>query len=474
MLSSRKNRFAGLIICLLLSSYASILWAQAASAPQGPLSPSAPADETAVTSDDSQQDNSDAENTPSPGDNVNPSFEPYLGVITGSDVYIRSGPAQIYYAVGKLQSGQQIVVRGERHGRSNWAKIDPASGCFSYIAKEFVDINDISAKPETETATKTSPDETSAKSSATDAGAAPLAQADSSSPIQGIVTGDYVRVRAGSIKVPPLYARQVQTKLNKGTVVQIIGERDDFYKIVSPPGCYFWVALDFVKRLGPVPAEMANVAVTPDVSDVSLIEQQIPATDSEAQLTGSLLERKQYQAIFKLYKAEQDKPLKQRDYAPLKTKLKVLLTKLQSPSVKSSSLRLMDALERAEIAQKALARSLAQDERLNITLNNIDKKVEQLVAVRKPAGMTEQEITVEGVLEPSAVFTAPFKNRRFLVLDDSEDIIYYAVAGTDSLDLNAWVGKKVSLVGKPVFDPFGKTRILNVTGVIELPKEAGK
>jgi len=460
MLCPKKNRLAVLFVCFLVSSFCSLLWAQAASVPQGPLSPSTPADEADVSSDDSQQDNSDAENTPSPGDTANPSFEPYLGIVTGTDVYIRSGPAQIYYAVGKLQKGQQIVVRGERHGRNNWAMIDPTAQCFSYIAKQFVEIRDTSAKSENEA----SPDDTSAVKDTP----APVL-AEPSSPLQGVVTGNYVRVRAGSIKVPPLYARQVQTKLNKGAVVQIIGERDDFYKITTPPGCFFWVALDYVKSLGPVPAEIADLAVTPDVSGINLSEQQIPA-DSESQLTGSLFERKQYQAIFMLYKAEQDKPLNQRDYAPLKTKLNDLLTKLQTPSVKNSSLRLLDAVERAEIAQKTLARSLAQDQRLNVTLNNIDKKVEQLVSVRKPAGMTQQEISVEGVLKPSAVFTTPFKNRRFLVLDDNEEIIYYAVAGTDGLDLNAWVGKKVSLVGKPVFDTFGKTRILHVTGVIELPK----
>ena len=59
----------------------------------------------------------------------------YIGEISGDDVYIRSGPAQVYYPVGKLNKSTRVIVHKEMFG---WAQIEPTPQCFAYIAKEFV------------------------------------------------------------------------------------------------------------------------------------------------------------------------------------------------------------------------------------------------------------------------------------------------------------------------------------------------
>ena len=70
--------------------------------------------------------------------------------------------------------------------------------------------------------------------------------------MRGIVTGDNVRVRAGSIgSVKPANADEVQVKLSRGAEVLIIGQRDEYYKIVPPEQCYFWVSKQFVKKIAP-------------------------------------------------------------------------------------------------------------------------------------------------------------------------------------------------------------------------------
>ncbi|MCK5270434.1 MAG: SH3 domain-containing protein, partial [Sedimentisphaerales bacterium] len=189
-------------------------------------------------------------------------FEPYLGVITGDNVNIRSGPAEIYYAVGKLRKGQQVVVSGERHGKKNWAMIEPTDQCFSYISKKYVVIQDVSDVPDSAVLQETPPLQETIPSATAPAvsdipadspadaslektvigddklGQPPIAPVEKPAArkfLRGMVTGNFVRVRVGSIKVPPVNARQVQTRLNYGAVVQVIGERDDFYKIVPPP-----------------------------------------------------------------------------------------------------------------------------------------------------------------------------------------------------------------------------------------------
>jgi hypothetical protein len=256
----------------------------------------------------------------------------------------------------------------------------------------------------------------------------------------------------------------VQTKLNKGAVVQIIGERDDYYKIVPPKNCFFWVALDYIKRIGPVPQAIVD-SMKPETDPCTIL------SNPPIHISDQSLERAQLRELTELYKAEQEKPLKQRDYSAIKEKIEKFQAEAQSASVQNSAGLLLDSLSRAEMALEAFKRSLDQDERLRLTLAQIDQKVQNLVAVKNPAGKTEKDLVIEGTLAPSSVFTAPFRNRRFLVLDENEDIIYYAVAGTEGVDLTPWVGKKVSLVGRPQFDTFGKTRIIYVTGIVDLTGE---
>ncbi|MCK5272520.1 MAG: hypothetical protein KAJ52_08075 [Sedimentisphaerales bacterium] len=501
--NSRKNHVTVTIIGVFVAFCSSFLIAQVhadpSANPVGDQATQATDELVAVPVSDTASGSAEAAST-SAAEPSKPAFEPYLGTITGDNVNIRSGPAEIYYAVGKLHKGQQVVVSGERHGKKNWAMIEPTDQCFSYISKKYVVIQDVSDVPdssvlqetpplqETPLSQETSPSATVPAASAipadSPAGAssektaigddklaqpsiAPVEKPAARKFLRGMVTGNFVRVRVGSIKVPPVNARQVQTRLNYGAVVQVIGERDDFYKIVPPSGCYFWTSLDYIRRVGPVTAEAA-------VSIRSQAAGSVSDKPGNVTLTQVQLERAEYQELVRLFKAEQDKPVLQRELALVKQRLVKLIEDAGTPSVKSLAQGLMRTLARAELARNALKISLSQDERLRVTLDEIDKKVELLVSTRTPAGMKQQENVIQGVLEPSAVFTATNQNRRFLVLGDNDRIVCYAVSDIDGPDLAQWLGKKVSLVGRTRFDAFGKTRILYVTGIIELPSIKNK
>ena len=329
--SSRKNHITVTIISIFVAFYSSLLVAQDYAGPPVPAVSDQTVDERATTVGDNASDSAEAAAVPSGETAVGPAltseaepskstFKPYLGVITGDNVNIRSGPAEIYYAVGKLRKSQQVVVRGERYGKKNWAMIEPTDQCFSYISKKYVEIQDISDFPDSAVLQETPPSTTAPVVSvpSTEASAASAAPADSPADVssektaledgklaqppiapvekpttrkflRGVVTGNFVRVRAGSIKVPPVNARQVQTKLNYGTVVRVVGERDDFYKIVSPPGCYFWISLDYIRSIGPVTAEAARSMRTQVASSIS------DKPEEKITLTQAQLERAEYQ-----------------------------------------------------------------------------------------------------------------------------------------------------------------------------------
>jgi hypothetical protein len=498
--NSRKNRVTVTIIGVFVAFYSSPLIAQVHADPSAnPVGDRAADELVTVPVIDTASGSAEAASTPA-SEPSELAFEPYLGIITGDNVNIRSGPAEIYYAVGKLREGQEVVVSGERHGKKNWAMIEPTDQCFSYISKKYVVIQDVSDVPdssvlqeaptlqETPSSQETIPSATAPAASVIPADSpadaslektvigddklaqpsiAPVEKLAARKFLRGVVTGNFVRVRAGSIKVPPVNARQVQTKVNYGAVVQVIGERDDFYKIVPPPGCCFWTSLDYIRRVGPVTAEAA-------VSIRSQAAGSVSDKPGKVTLTQVQLERAEYQELVRLFKTEQDKPVLQRELAPIKQRLVKLIEDAGTPSLNSLAQRLMRTMARAELARNALEISLSQDERLRVTLDEIDKKVELLVSTRAPVGMKQQDNVIQGILSPSAVFTATNQNRRFLVLGDDDRIICYAVSDIDGPDLSQWLGKKVSLVGRTRFDAFGKTRILYVTGIIELPSIKNK
>ena len=398
---------------------------------------------------------------------VDTSYLPYIGEITGNNTNIRSGPAAIYYEVTQFNKGMLVVVREEKTG---WAWIEPAGDCFSWISKQFVKL--IAPAPQNEaletdqTSRIALPEPNSPANQLETAAPAqkqplpsdqpPLEQMVGKVPLWGEITADNVRVRAGSVRVPPANASEVQTRLNKGAQVLIIDQKDDFYKIAPPPDAFFWVSLDFIKRLGPVtPEALAKVkAQTGSSAKLPLIRKDE--------------EYPQYRALAQLLKQEVSLPLDQQDFTDIRRQLQKLLQDAQSITVRTAAQALERQLVQCELGLQIWKTAQHQNERLNETLDQIDSRLELLIAFHEPPEKTTEDIVVTGRLANSAVFTTPNKNQRFLVLDDSERIICYAVADKVGLDLSKWIEKGPAvMVGKVEYDPFGKVRVLKVANIVE-------
>ncbi len=138
----------------------------------------------------------------------------FAGVVNANQVYLRSGPGDNYYATHKLDKNAPLTVVGVTF---DWLKVLPPDGSFSYVAKAYVE-----------------------------------QRGDGTI---GRVTKPDLNVRAGS----DLNAMKttLQTKLDDGVDVQIIGEQDEYFKIKPPTGVYLYINKQFVDPVKPLAPMMA-------------------------------------------------------------------------------------------------------------------------------------------------------------------------------------------------------------------------
>ena len=143
----------------------------------------------------------------------------FAGVVNANQVYLRSGPGDNYYATHKLDKGAPLTVVGVTF---DWLKVLPPDGSFSYVAKAYVE-----------------------------------QRGDGTI---GRTTKPELNVRAGS----DLNAMKttLQSKLDEGVDIQIVGEQDEYFKIKPPTGVYLYINKQFVDPVKQLPT---MAAATPAV-----------------------------------------------------------------------------------------------------------------------------------------------------------------------------------------------------------------
>ncbi len=135
---------------------------------------------------------------------------PFVGIIVEDDVSVRAGQGREYYVVGTVETGTLVDVQEVVYG---WYKISPPPGVHSYVSKGFV-----------------------------------RARGDGTT---GVVSGDNAWVKAAGVDRAPHLSYQKQLLLTDGQTVGIVGEKDDFYLIVPPPGAYVFVSPTALRRATP-------------------------------------------------------------------------------------------------------------------------------------------------------------------------------------------------------------------------------
>ena len=338
---------------------------------------------------------------------VDTSSFPYTAEITGDDVYVRSGPGTNFYHCGKLKTGDKVKVVGKQF---SWSRIVPPAGSFSWISMQYVTINPTDPKV-------------------------------------GTVTGDNVRVYAGSDYVKPLYSTTLQGKLSKGEKVKLSGEQmDDYYKIAAPPFAYLWVSTNFTKA---VPEPVKAPPVVPILTSPSVEPKVEPNEPADANATvvvvpesvapKSPLER--YRELKEQVKAEHAKPADQQDYTDLKKALLEIANDKEAGNAARFSQFVIRQIEGYELAFAVVKEVKLQNEQL--------EKVKAGINKARTTRLAEVETMGKFAIVGEFQTYLTYGEGHYRIVDEAGKMTCYALpAGAASqMDLSGFVGQKVGLVG---------------------------
>ncbi len=345
---------------------------------------------------------------------------PYLAEITDDNVNVRSGPGTNYYFCGKLNRADKVKVVGSQF---SWSRIVPPPKSFSWISKQYI-------------------------------------STDPNDPNVGIITGEAVRVYAGSEELEPIRSTTLQLKLNRGDRVGLLGEeKGDYCKIVSPDGAYLWVNTPYTKPLGPIGAgEVPMLAGTkPNVGTPAVV----PAT---ASVESKKLE--EYYAIKKQFDAERAKPLDQQNYADLKKAFTEIANDKEAGKAGRYSEHAIKHIEGCELALAVAKEVPLQDAQLNEVEQRIENARTEKLAEIPDIG----RFAAIGRFQTSNIYGPERELKHYKIIDNSGKIACYAVPASSAaaVDFIQFIGRKVGLVGTIEPHPQTGKALVRFTEVIEL------
>jgi uncharacterized protein YgiM (DUF1202 family) len=348
---------------------------------------------------------------------------PYVAEITEDNVNIRSGPGTNYYHCGKLNTGDRVKVVASKH---SWSHIVPPASSFSWISKQYISI-------------------------------------EPNNPRIGVVTGDAVRVYAGSDFLKPMHSTTVQLELNRGDKVELIGEEmDDYYKIAPPTGAYLWVLTQYIKPLGAVGE--AAVIVEPKAEKAEPEANAPVVVPAAISIESEKL--KEYYALVEQIKAERAKPMAQQNYAEIKKALAELAGNKEAGKAARYSEFAIKQIERCELALAVDKEIQLQDAQLQNIREQIEKaRTAELAQVPELGGFA-----AVGQFESSKIYGPEEVLKRYRILDDSGQTVCYALpeGPASQMDLDKLVGRKVGLVGTVEPHPQTKGALVRFTEITEL------
>jgi len=345
---------------------------------------------------------------------------PYVAGITGDSVNIRSGPGTNYYPCGKLNKTDRVKVVGKQF---SWSRIAPPTGSFSWISTQYVTVNP-------------------------------------NNPAVGTVTGDDVRVYAGSDEVRPIQSTTLQGKLNKDDKVELLGQQqDDYYKIAPPSFAYLWVITDYTNPLGPVSEFPLFVKpkTIPTAETPAVVPTNIPL---EAERL------KEYYALRKKFDAERAKPLDRQDYADIKKQLADIAAVKDAGKAARYADFALKQIERCELAAQVGREVRLQDKQLQQIKQSIETaRAAQLAEVPDLGGFA-----AIGKFYTSNIYGPQAESRHYLITDDAGKIICYALPTGPAvkLDLSGLIDHKVGLIGS--IEPHQQTSgaLVKFTEIVQL------
>jgi len=381
---------------------------------------------------------------------------PFVAKVTGNNVYVRSGKGTADYACGKVNLNDQVTVVGEAFG---WAEILPPEGSYSWIHKNYVDVK-------------------------------------GDQPTVGVLTGDNVRVWAGSDNIEPMRSSSMQTKLNTGEIVELFSNQPkdgDYYKIKPPAGAKLTINCEFLKYVGPAVSKQP-VVIPPRTAVEEPVD--LPAsTETETPVFGNLTEDKASAAATADSTAEPNaenaelsrhgpadsenlkacyalatkidqqlqKPLAEQNYTSIKKEIEVIKADTTDSKAVTYAQILLERIARYELAISVVNTLKQQDESLAKAKEKIEKaRQAELKSVHKDA-----DFIYTGVLKVSHVYTNKTGRKRYLLQGSDGKILCYAVPTSEEIAgrFESLVGKRVGVQGVVSNDTKSLVTLISATAV---------
>ena len=353
----------------------------------------------------------------------------YIGELSGNNVYVRSGPSTNYYPVTKLRAGDRVRVIGQE---DDWLAIVPPEGCYSLIADTYVD------------------------------------PGDGVHGVHGVVNGDNVRVRAGSLLQPNQYYAS-QAKLSKGAVVDILGhagefgvDRQGYYKIVPPAGVKLWISGQYVERVPEALLKLEAAGKEALLTTDSAAPATKPRTDAPGTagpegpgLAAVKARIKEYRARIEQLdadlKAELAKPLFRRDLQPIIGRFTPLanqnIDEFTAVYAATRIAQIGDMIETIEavVRVRQLGEQVKTDRKAALTAR---------ANIRPTAPLIEEGFDAKGELRYSAIYDSPVGPQRFRLVDPGSavprTIGYVEVPADSDIDVTDYMGRFVGVRAREI------------------------
>jgi len=340
------------------------------------------------------------------------------GEVAADEVYVRSGPSTDYYPVIKLHTGDQVTIVKKEF---DWVEILPPKEAFSLISDEYVDSWD---------------------------------------KLIGVVNGNNVRIRAGSLLVKD--KSKVQTHLSKGAKVKIVGHTEDgYYKIEPPPGTTLWVSAKYVRMvqskkvagqhdLKPgdavgIPVDSLHLPPTGDKSEGG------PTKPARVDVFKGLRPSKQLDALKKIevdFHTELAKPAFERNLDPLIKRYQTVANSEGDTFAKRYATARLSQLEQMEKLLTAARKIRALNASIDSTRKaSLEQSTESNFSL--PTVPTKSGFDVQGELQRSAIYASHLVPQRYRLVDPTttppRTVAYIELPPGSTIAIEDFIGRYVGV-----------------------------
>ncbi len=403
-----------------------------------------------------------------------PAF-PFEGEVSGTNVYVRSGPAVSYYPTTKLNAGDRVLVLGEKFG---WYEIVPPPRSFSYV-----DTSAVERAP-------------------------------------GAKTGKIIKEQAYVTAGSELEQRKTSTQITlpKGTAVEIIGEADGFYRIVPPKGAKLYISRQYVEAVperlqtglreqyegggnviggrarvpsgaGPTaPGAAASTGSEGSAGTASggvSAEQPLPLDrrlgpsnkpaipvaerDKPAEPSGPLSGR--YAALLTILESELQgalkDPMKEIDFASLKLRYSEIANQKQEPVAAQIAEIRIRQLDELDTFRKSREEIFAEENELDDFRARLNE--ERARIMRRRAEEMLQKFDFEGEIRQSKAFASEKHRYRLVDPVKGTTVAYVDVPPTLGVRMETMIGRLVGIrAQRQYFSPSARVPIVVASSVVDI------